>query len=175
MPSDEWNCSVCTFRHLFPAQRCQMCNSLRVTKQQMRDFVQGKPVDVSKNGTSSSHTGQSQTATNTQISNARNSNQNASKNTANVYTNQKKNNNSNSVSTNNIQRQRGNNVNNGGFHREQNQTIATNTTRITPSSEPQKKSQQSIISNPYATNKSAVSVPKGNNHSPLALTQHFYS
>lgn len=167
MPSDEWNCSVCTFRHLFPAQRCQMCNSLRVTKQQMRDFVQGKPVDVSKNVNSSSYTGPSQTAANTQNSNARNSNQNVSKNrqsVVNVYANQKKNNNHSSVGANNVQQQ-GNNVHNGGFHRQQNQTIATNTTRITPSSEPQKKTQQSIISNPYATNKGAASVPRGNNHS----------
>lgn len=135
----------------------------------MRDFVQGKPVNVSKNGNSSSHTGARQTATNTQNSNARNSNQNASKNrqsVVNVYANQKKNNNSSSVRANTIQqRQQGNNVHNGGFHRQQNQTIATNTARITPTSEPQKKTQQSIISNPYARNKSAVSVSRGNNHS----------
>lgn len=131
----------------------------------MQDFVQGKPVDVSKNGNSSSHTGPSQTAANTQNSNARNSNQNVSKNrqsVVNVYANQKKNNNHSSVRANNVQQQ-GNNVHNGGFHRQQNQTIATNTTRITPSSEPQKKTQLSIISNPYARNKNTVSVPKGNN------------
>ena len=41
MPVDEWNCSKCTFRHKYPAQRCQMCSALRVSKQQMRDFVAG--------------------------------------------------------------------------------------------------------------------------------------
>jgi len=39
--SGEWSCEVCTFRHAFHGTRCSMCNSLRVTKQQMRDFVAG--------------------------------------------------------------------------------------------------------------------------------------
>src|SRR5210317_501237 len=41
MGGDEWNCPKCTFLHHFPGQRCTMCNALRVTKEEMRDFVQG--------------------------------------------------------------------------------------------------------------------------------------
>jgi hypothetical protein len=45
MGYDEWNCPQCTFLHKFTAQRCQMCGALRVTKEQMRNFVLGKKID----------------------------------------------------------------------------------------------------------------------------------
>lgn len=37
-----WECSRCTYRHHAPGNRCVMCNELRVTKEQMRDFIMGK-------------------------------------------------------------------------------------------------------------------------------------
>lgn len=40
-----WNCSACTFHHKVPAPRCAMCGELRgASRQQMRDFIQGKPI-----------------------------------------------------------------------------------------------------------------------------------
>lgn len=42
MAVEEWSCSQCTYQHKYPAQRCMMCCALRVSKQQMRDFVVGK-------------------------------------------------------------------------------------------------------------------------------------
>lgn len=46
--SGEWSCDVCTFRHAFHGSRCSMCNSLRVTKQQMREFITGGGVNKDK-------------------------------------------------------------------------------------------------------------------------------
>ena len=37
-----WTCTRCTYQHSAPGTRCVMCNELRVTKEQMRDFVMGK-------------------------------------------------------------------------------------------------------------------------------------
>jgi fanconi anemia group M protein len=37
-----WECSKCTFRHQALALRCVMCNELRISREQMRDFIQGK-------------------------------------------------------------------------------------------------------------------------------------
>lgn len=39
-----WNCATCTFYHHAPGNRCAMCQEPRVTKAQMRDFIQGKPI-----------------------------------------------------------------------------------------------------------------------------------
>ncbi|KAL3774127.1 hypothetical protein ACHAWO_012505 [Cyclotella atomus] len=50
MGYDEWNCPQCTFLHKFPGQRCHMCGSSRVTKEQMRNFVLGKKIDKSSIG-----------------------------------------------------------------------------------------------------------------------------
>ncbi len=36
-----WSCETCSFRHEFNGTRCSMCNSLRVTKEQMRKFIAG--------------------------------------------------------------------------------------------------------------------------------------
>ena len=36
-----WNCSRCSFRHEFHGTRCAMCNALRVTTAQMKDFIAG--------------------------------------------------------------------------------------------------------------------------------------
>ena len=36
-----WTCGRCTFRHHAPGNRCVMCNELRVSKEQMRDFILG--------------------------------------------------------------------------------------------------------------------------------------
>ncbi|CAB9501541.1 helicase MPH1 [Seminavis robusta] len=49
MPSAKkgWSCSKCTFEHQFPGDRCVMCGSLRTTKEQMIDFIQGKPIPES--------------------------------------------------------------------------------------------------------------------------------
>eukprot|EP00956_Cyclotella_meneghiniana_P024867 scaffold50719_cov76-Cyclotella_meneghiniana.AAC.1 len=53
MGYDEWNCPKCTYLHTFSAQRCQMCGSLRVTKNQMRDFVLGKNIKSSSSSVGS--------------------------------------------------------------------------------------------------------------------------
>eukprot|EP00562_Extubocellulus_spinifer_P005224 CAMPEP_0178521912 /NCGR_PEP_ID=MMETSP0696-20121128/28225_1 /TAXON_ID=265572 /ORGANISM="Extubocellulus spinifer, Strain CCMP396" /LENGTH=63 /DNA_ID=CAMNT_0020152937 /DNA_START=168 /DNA_END=356 /DNA_ORIENTATION=+ len=37
----EWSCRACTFCHRAPAPRCQMCGELRVSREEMRDFVTG--------------------------------------------------------------------------------------------------------------------------------------
>jgi hypothetical protein len=42
--STVWYCNECTFRHSFHGTRCSMCNSLRVTTQEMRDFIAGKQI-----------------------------------------------------------------------------------------------------------------------------------
>ncbi|KAL9181781.1 hypothetical protein ACHAXT_012124 [Thalassiosira profunda] len=34
-----WSCNRCTYSHSFASQRCSMCGALRVSKEQMRDFV----------------------------------------------------------------------------------------------------------------------------------------
>eukprot|EP00804_Cyclotella_cryptica_P015445 CCRYP_008049-RB/>CCRYP_008049-RB protein AED:0.02 eAED:0.02 QI:108/1/1/1/1/1/5/398/1979 len=47
MGFDEWNCPKCTFHHKFTAQRCQMCSALRVSREQMRDFVLGNKTSSS--------------------------------------------------------------------------------------------------------------------------------
>jgi len=40
--SVSWNCEKCTYFHKCHGTRCAMCGTLRVTKQQMRDFITGK-------------------------------------------------------------------------------------------------------------------------------------
>ena len=40
-----WSCSKCSFRHEFDGTRCAMCNSLRVTTAQMRNFIAGRPMN----------------------------------------------------------------------------------------------------------------------------------
>ena len=42
-----WTCAACTFEHQFPGTRCVMCQSLRTTKEQMIDFIKGKPIPES--------------------------------------------------------------------------------------------------------------------------------
>ena len=37
-----WECQKCTYYHKAPGTRCVMCDSLRVTREQIRDFVLGK-------------------------------------------------------------------------------------------------------------------------------------
>ena len=37
----EWNCRNCTYHHKSHATRCQMCNELRVSREEMRSFVTG--------------------------------------------------------------------------------------------------------------------------------------
>ena len=54
MAGDQWHCSKCTFLHLFPGQRCTMCNALRVSKEEMRNFVQGKNKNAASSSASSS-------------------------------------------------------------------------------------------------------------------------
>ena len=51
-----WNCPRCTYFHQFRAERCKMCGSLRVTRDQMRDFVAGKQLSgvTTKSGSHSS-------------------------------------------------------------------------------------------------------------------------
>ena len=39
-----WQCSRCTYYHHVSSSRCVMCTELRTTRQQMRDFIQGKPI-----------------------------------------------------------------------------------------------------------------------------------
>ena len=36
-----WECSSCTFRHQAHAPRCVMCHELRISREQMRDFIIG--------------------------------------------------------------------------------------------------------------------------------------
>ena len=46
--SFKWSCSNCTYIHYAPAERCVMCQELRVTKKQMSDFIRGIPVPSDK-------------------------------------------------------------------------------------------------------------------------------
>jgi hypothetical protein len=46
-----WNCPVCTYFHHSHGTRCSMCGSLRTTKSDMIDFIQGKTLAVSQAGT----------------------------------------------------------------------------------------------------------------------------
>lgn len=39
-----WNCQHCTYHHHADAHRCVMCGELRVSRQQMADFVRGIPI-----------------------------------------------------------------------------------------------------------------------------------
>ena len=49
-----WDCSSCTFRHQAHATRCVMCNELRVSRENMRDFIIGKSTTTTTTTTSAS-------------------------------------------------------------------------------------------------------------------------
>ena len=39
-----WSCQRCTFYHHVSAQRCAMCQELRISRKQMSDFIRGIPI-----------------------------------------------------------------------------------------------------------------------------------
>lgn len=39
-----WQCSICTYQHHAPGTRCAMCGEMRVTKEDMSNFILGKPI-----------------------------------------------------------------------------------------------------------------------------------
>lgn len=47
-----WECSSCTFRHQAHAPRCVMCNELRVSREQMRDFIIGRSITTTTSSSS---------------------------------------------------------------------------------------------------------------------------
>mmetsp|Transcript_14744 Transcript_14744/g.28141 ORF Transcript_14744/g.28141 Transcript_14744/m.28141 type:complete len:83 (-) Transcript_14744:117-365(-) len=75
--SDPWSCEKCTYFHQYSAQRCVMCNSLRVSKQQMRDFISGRSKSSRSNSSSS---GSGQGSTDRSNNQSRNGGHRASKN-----------------------------------------------------------------------------------------------
>jgi len=44
MTGTSWICTECTYYHSFKAERCAMCSQYRVSKTEMINFIQGKPI-----------------------------------------------------------------------------------------------------------------------------------